>query len=132
MKNQTGFSTVELLVSLFVAAIFLATGYELYSMIIHDGGESRAQARASNAAYEYLLKTKVNSNKIKNPCDSTKSESNINASAIASGLSNPKIDLVITCPNLAETPAISNIKITLKYKYGSKDKQVVYATYTSA
>ena len=131
MRDRAGFSTVELLVSLFVAAIFLATGYELYSMIIHDGGESRAQARASNAAYEYLLKRKKDSTMILATCASH-TENDIDASSIASGLSNPKIDLVITCPNLTETPAISNIKITLKYKYGSKDKQVVYATYASA
>ena len=41
--NQ-GFTTIELLVTLFIAAAFLASGYQLYSVILQDGGDARAQA----------------------------------------------------------------------------------------
>lgn len=49
--KQSGFSAVELLVSLFVAAMFLSAGYQLYSIVIKNGGETRAQSTASSIAF---------------------------------------------------------------------------------
>jgi len=39
VNKQAGFSAVELLITLFVAAAFLVAGYSLYNVVIKDGGE---------------------------------------------------------------------------------------------
>jgi prepilin-type N-terminal cleavage/methylation domain-containing protein len=54
LSSQAGFSAVELLITLFIAAAFVATGYQLYSVIIQDGEAAREQAKASNIAYDNL------------------------------------------------------------------------------
>lgn len=53
-QSQSGFSAVELLITLFIAFLFVMMGYQLYSVAIQGGGESRAKAKASNEAYVYL------------------------------------------------------------------------------
>ena len=53
---QNGFTVVELLITLFIAAAFLVSGYQLFNLIIKDGGQTRAESRASNVAYDYLRK----------------------------------------------------------------------------
>lgn len=53
-SQQQGFSTVELLISLFIAAAFIATGFQLFFVVIEDGNETRLRSRAGNVAYETL------------------------------------------------------------------------------
>lgn len=52
--SQSGFSAVELLITLFIAFLFVMMGYQLYSVAIQGGGESRAKAKASNDSYTFL------------------------------------------------------------------------------
>jgi type II secretory pathway component PulJ len=51
--SATGFSTVELLVSLVVAALFLFAGYSFYNSILRFSTDSRSRARADLIAQEY-------------------------------------------------------------------------------
>jgi Tfp pilus assembly protein PilV len=57
-----GFSTVELLITLFVAAVFLAAGYQLYLVTVRDSGDVRQRARASAIAYDYLRRNLLKRN----------------------------------------------------------------------
>ena len=56
MIRQQGFTAVELLVTLFVATMFMAASYQLYSIIVKDSGDIRARSKASNIAYAELRK----------------------------------------------------------------------------
>lgn len=67
---KQGFSTVELLIALFIAAAFLGTAYRLFSVVMNDSNEARARSRAGNVAYEHI---RSNSYKITNPCTTTPS-----------------------------------------------------------
>jgi prepilin-type N-terminal cleavage/methylation domain-containing protein len=63
MKNnvqQSGFTVVELLITLFVASAFLVAGFQLYNAIIKDGGNTRSESRVSNTAYDYLRRYSTN------------------------------------------------------------------------
>ncbi len=44
--NQ-GFSTVELLISLFIAAAFIAAGFQLFSVVMQDSNSARLRATAA-------------------------------------------------------------------------------------
>ena len=134
-KNRNlskGFSTIELIITLFVASAFLFSGYQLYTMIIKDGGETRAQARASNAAYGYLQDYKADTNFIENPCNASPINpppSDKDISGEVSKLANPKLTVTITCPYETEAPSVTKIEVTIKY---GNNKSVTQATYVNA
>ena len=92
--KQSGFSAVELLITLFIAAAFLISGYQLYAVVIKDGGEARMQAKATNVATDYLQQYKLTA---QNPCATASSTPLVNSNAI-SGLSNVTITETISCP----------------------------------
>ena len=91
--NEKGFTTVELLITLFVAVIFLTSGYQLYSLTIKDGGEARAQSRANNIAYDYLQRYKSTATSSCSP-----QEPLTNSPIIISDLSDVTVTVAITCP----------------------------------
>lgn len=45
-----GFSTVELLISLFIAAAFIGTGFQLFSVVTKDSNKARLRASAASIA----------------------------------------------------------------------------------
>ncbi len=92
-SKQSGFTAIELLITLLIAAAFLVTGYQLYAVIIKDGGNTRAQARASNVAYDYLRRY---SSTITSPC--TASTPLNNAPISVSDISSVQVTVSLTCP----------------------------------
>jgi Tfp pilus assembly protein PilE len=123
-NKQSGFTTVELLITLFIAAAFLISGYQLYMLIIKGGGETRMQARASNVAYDYLQRYKSATT---NPC--TEQMPLANQSVTVSNLSNTTITVSITCP-YGTVSAVS--KITVNLNYGDPQRLVTNATFISS
>lgn len=119
--RQSGFTAVELLVTLFVAAAFLLAGYQLYGLIIKDGGQTRSQTRASNVAYDYLQRYKTTAT---NPC--TVSTPVNNLSIVVTNLSNVTVTVAITCPYALNT-SISKVQVTLGYN--NPKLTIINATY---
>lgn len=126
-NKQSGFTTVELLVTLFVAAAFLIAGYQLFNIIIKDGGSARFQSIANNKAYDYLqqYKTKVAAN---TSCNNPTNYSLNTASISVAGISNVTVKVDITCPYSAIT-ALSKITVTLKY--GNPQQTIINSTYAT-
>lgn len=119
---QKGFSAVELLITLFIAATFVAAGYQLYSVVIKNGGETRARAKASNIAYENLRRYSQDAvapcaNVIPTPTPTIPSDS---------GLSNTILAVTISCPYGVGT-AVTKVNVSLKY--GNPQQEVVHAIY---
>ena len=123
---QSGFTAVELLITLFIAAAFLTSGYQLYSLIIKDGGETRSQARASNIAYDYLQRYKSNAT---SPCIAQTPLTD--SSVVVADLSNVTVSVVVTCPYDSAT-SISKILVTVKYNVPQQIvSSATYSTPTS-
>lgn len=120
-RQQLGFSAVELLITLFIASIFLITGFQLYALVISDGGETLALNRAGNKANEYLQQYKASATK---PC--TTQNPITNQSVTVTGLSNVTYSVAISCP-YAATTSLSKVLVTLKY--GTPQKVISNATY---
>ena len=127
-KSQSGFTAVELLITLFVAAAFLMSGYQLYGMIIRDGGEVRTRSTASNVAYNYLQQQKTSNNPT-NPC--TLSTPINNQPETVDGLSNVTITVTISCLTGNPAPTISKILVTVKYNDNGSQQEVTNATYVT-
>lgn len=123
--KQSGFTAVELLITLFVAAAFLIAGFQLFNVVIRDGGQTRSESRAANVAYDYMRQYKNTSTTI--PC--TASTPLNNASITVDGLTNVTISITISClPD-----AINSLsKIEASISYNSPVQTVKYATYSSS
>ena len=122
-RKEEGFTAVELLVTLFVAAAFLIAGYQLFSLVIRDGGQTRSESRAGNVAYDHLRRY---TSSAANPC--TAQTPLTNSPVSISGLMNSSVSVVITCP-IAATVSLS--KITATVSYNNPVQTVTYSTYVN-
>jgi len=122
-SKQSGFTAIELLVTLFIAAAFLTTGYQLYSVIIQDSGQTRAQSRASNVAYDYIRRYATSAT---NPCVATTPLNNVDITV--DGLSSAKATVAFTCP-YTTSPTVSKIDVTITYN--TPQQTMKYSTYVN-
>src|SRR3990167_9564140 len=124
--KQAGFSAVELLITLFIAAIFLLAGYQLWGYVQRAGAEADQLAKASNIAYDYLRRE---ANKPITTCSSSTPVNNVSVPAGEMGdlPANTTITVVVSCP-----AGLNNIKrVQSTVRYGSEPKEVVHAIYAS-
>lgn len=124
MKNRGGFTSIELLVTLFIAAMALATGYQLYVSVMREDADTRAQALVSQAA---ARATKEYPASIIAPC--TPSTPASNQALTISGVENPRLTVTVTCPS-ALPQKMSRITATITY--GTPIKTVTHGTYITA
>ncbi len=123
INRQSGFSAVELLITLFIATAFIGTAYQLYSIIIKDGGEARQQAKASNIAYDNLRRYAPQAT---NPCSVFTPTP---TPTIPTGsLSSATITVAASCPYGA---SVSVTKVQVTVTYGNPQKEVVHALYVT-
>ena len=129
-NSQTGFSVVELLITLFVAVAFVATGYQLYSVIVADGGEARFRARASNLAYEELRKATALT-----PTCSTTTASTILPATSGHGIDTPTITRTLSAPQGCNgstwSDRIMRVEITVAYGPSTERQEVKHALYVA-
>ena len=124
-RQQSGFTAVELLITLFVAAAFLIAAYSLFNLVIKDGGSTRGESRAANVAYDYMRRYAASSTTI--PC--TASTPLTSAPLTVDGLQNVTINVTVSCfPN--GVSSLSKVQVSLKYN--APPQTVTYATYVSA
>ena len=123
-NKQSGFTAVELLITLFVAAAFLIAGYQLFNVVIRDGGQTRSESRAANVAYDHMRQYAATSTTI--PC--TESMPLENATVKVDGLTDVTITITISClPDAINS--LSKVEATIAY---NNPQQIVkYATYTN-
>ncbi len=69
--HEQGFSTVELLISLFIAAAFIATGFQLFSVVTRDSNEARLRAAAGSIVNTILQERISAANTICHPPPAT-------------------------------------------------------------
>lgn len=122
-QNESGFTAIELLVTLFIAAAFLIAGYQLFSLVVRDGGQTRAESKAGNVAYDYLRRYAPSAT---NPCSSV---TPLNNSPITvEGLVDARITVTLTCAN-SSTTTLSKIEAVITYN--NPTETVRYATYVN-
>jgi len=124
-SEQSGFTIVELLITLFVAVAFLVSGYQLYNLIIKDGGQTRADARAASVAYDYMRQYSAS---VTSPCVAATPLGPTGSSVNVGGLTNVTITVNITCPYTAVT---SVSKVDIIVLYNTPQQTMEYSTYVS-
>lgn len=125
---SAGFSAAELLITLFIAAVFIFAAYQLYSVMTNDAAKVRNQASANNIVYDNLRKI---SGQAAKPCS---------ARSTASGSLSPGVSLPaspqlpgpttitgkIDCP-FSGQPSVSRVTVTLTY--GNPQETVSHVIY---
>ena len=127
-ESQKGFSAIELLVTMFIALLFLSIGYTLYGAIVNSSSTSRHRAQADNIAFEYMRRYEAT---VTNPCVTSTPVSNVVVTgASAETLAAPTVTVNITCPNSTAT-LLSLVKVTVVYKEGGVQRNVYHEVYAS-
>jgi Tfp pilus assembly protein PilV len=125
IDTQSGFSAVELLISMFIAVAFIAAGYQLYSVIVKDGSDARLQARASAIAYENL---RTYSATASSPCVVSSLAPVALPSTGSNGLPSATMYVNLTCPY--GTSDLTT-KVSVRITYGSPQKEVTHALFVT-
>ena len=128
--RQSGFSAVELLITIFIAAAFAGAGYQLYIAIMRDGSDARNQSTASNIAYDYIRRYTPLA---QSPCatitpDPSPTIPTGNPSYTALGAAD--VSATIECPYPAPS-STTLITVTVTYGPSSNQKQVRHALYVT-
>lgn len=103
-----GFTAVELLITLFVAAVFLIAGYQLFSVIIQQSGDARNEAKVSGIAYTYLRQYETRATY---PCSSL---TEANQAVTIEGVVDARLTATIACASSYST-RLSKVTVTIEY-----------------
>lgn len=122
--TESGFTVVELLISIVVGLLFIISANQLYGAVLEDTGNARERAIASNLSY---LNLKSYATFASSPCVAYTPSPQPTVPA-NSGLSSATAEVTITCPY--SQPSAQNIsKVNSIIRYGNPQKEVTHATY---
>lgn len=126
---SNGFSAVELLVSLIVAALFLFAGFSLYNSILKYSVESRNRGKADLIAVEYLRRYETT---VPATCAASTplALQAVPASDNTTGMNTPRISVTFTCPNPVQ-PWVTEVTARVEYIENSVTKAVEQEVYAS-
>jgi Tfp pilus assembly protein PilE len=126
-KTQEGFSAVELLITLFVAAAFLVTGYQLYFTVIEASGQTRLRAIANNIAYDKL---RFYAAKATATCTAKSNTTLAPTIPANSGLGSATITASLTCP-FGTSSTVTAVNIDIGYGPASDREYTRHVIYTT-
>lgn len=126
MKTSEGFSAVELLVTLFIGALFLLGGYQIWAFAQRSGAEADDFSRASSAAYEYLQKSSSDMTCTGTAASPTLIQNNV--AITVSGLNSPRLTVSQVCPIVTGTTT-AKVTSTVSYTVAGTTRSVSHATY---
>ncbi|MDO4712378.1 MAG: type II secretion system protein [Candidatus Saccharibacteria bacterium] len=124
--SQRGFTAVELMVTLFVAAFFVLSGLQLYGVVIDRIAETRRLSEASSVAYEVLRSASTlptGAADIVNRCTSPHRET---VARHVPALPDAEIT-VVRCRPFRGSSVMVQVQVIVRY--GSPKKEVIHATY---
>lgn len=125
--GEQGFSAVELLITLFVAAAFLATGYQLYYTVLERSGQLRLRAIAANIAYDKL---RFYAAKATAPCTS-KTNTTLGPTLPANhGLGSASINVSLNCP-YGTSSDVTRVDVRISYGAATNQEQVKHNLYVT-
>ena len=132
MSRRDGLTTVELMVTLFVAALFILSGYQLYNAVNLRAGNSREMSEASNIAYRILREQAIyDSSFTKDTSSTCPSSSTLSPTPTlpANTLPNPVVS-VYRC-YVDTNSDLQRVTVQIEYGNDTPKRKVIHATYVS-
>lgn len=130
---ERGFTAVELLITLFIAAVFLFAGYQLYIQVIRDGRDADRTAQLSNIVYQKMREASAQvTAAYPSGCNAAAEATSNTTNESVSGIGTVTYTKTIKCPyGVSPVVDIFLIKITATYTADGAQKKVEHATYAS-
>ncbi len=128
MTFQHGLTTAELVVTLFVAALFIISGYQLFNAVSLHAANAREMAEASNIAYKIIRSDGAQyRDDVTVACTSTPHSTTVTLGTTT--LSSPTARILRCRP----TTGSAMLRVTVEVEYGNNTpkRKVVQATYVS-
>lgn len=116
-SHEAGFTAVELLITLIIAALFVISGFQIYTVIMKDGNEARLEAQANNIAYEYLAGAQASA---PTTCSAS---STTPTPPTNSGLAQIEVAVNRTCPYTTSS-SVSAVEVIVKYGVSTPKSEV--------
>ncbi len=130
LKN--GFTAVELLITLFIASIFLFSGYQLYTQVTRDGKEAGQMAKLSGLLNE---KSQTASSTVTAAYPSgcvAASEGTTTNTEQVSGVGSVTFTTTISCPQGTSTSTdLFLVKVKAAYTANGIAKELEHAIYAN-
>lgn len=126
-SRDSGFTAVELMVTLFVAVLFIMSGYMLYDAVSSRSANTREMAEASNVAYEVLRNEGSAYRSISTMCSATPPSQTVTRSDLK--IPSPTITIK-RCKPFADS-MILQVTVVVQYGPSEARKEAVHATYVS-
>jgi prepilin-type N-terminal cleavage/methylation domain-containing protein len=129
---QKGFTAVELLITLFIASIFLLAGYQLYTQVIRDGQEASNLSEVSNLTHKRLQSAATTAAAdLSGSCTSEPAPTS--SQSTVPGIGTVTYTTTITCPRgTAAAADLFLVKVKATYTLNGNQQTVEHATYVSS
>ena len=131
---EQGFTAVELLITLFIAAIFLFAGYQLYIQVMKDGASANKTAQLSSIVYDRMRKAALSASSAAPGGCAASSESVTTSTEAIAGVGSVTFKTTVDCP-YSTTPGnltdIFLIKVEGSFSDNGTTRKVEHATFTS-
>lgn len=127
---RQGFTTVELLVTLFIASMMVVSGYQLYSAVTLRSARERAMSEASSIAYSRLRELSDYTSTITTSCGTSHTAGSTSTTYLSSTSTLPGSPRVVVyrCRPFSDNPVL---RVTAVVTYDSPVREVVHATYVT-
>lgn len=130
MSKNEGFTIPELLFALFIGAAFVITAYQLFGLVIADGGNARAMANASNLGYLQMRQTASNPTLIGAACLYYSGNNVTTTTVTGTTIPGPVVvKTTLSCPIGTSTSQSSVTLVSVTVTYGTSNQHVTHSTY---
>lgn len=126
-SRVSGFTAVELMVTLFVAVLFIMSGYMLYDAVSSRSANTRELAEASNVAYEVLRNEGSVYRSTSSKCGVAFTSQTVTRSNLK--IPNPAITIK-RCKPFTDS-MILQVTVVVQYGPNEARKEAVHAAYVS-
>lgn len=129
MSREEGFSAVELLITLFIGAVFIFAGYQLSTQVSKDGADTTKTAAISDIVYDRLRKIRFDN--ISSACSIAAPPANPNNETLTvDGFKgNVTIQTTYECP--FDQVGVFKVTVAATYNDGISQKVLSHAYYTN-
>ena len=129
-RRSEGFTVTELMVTLFVAALFALSGWQLYTVVTARSAEARQASEASNLAYSVLRSSDWNANTYvaASACSSSTTPAAVTPKPPTGTLPEPVNVMMLRCNPLS---GVSMNKIIVTVKFGPDQQEVSHGIFVA-
>lgn len=118
--DESGFSAVELLVTLLIAAVFLFAGYQMYTQVTRDGSDSSRSAILSN-----ILSERLRASAAAQPVTCVASGPATQTQTVT-GVGSVTYSTTVSCPSAVLT-SMKFIRVDATYSTNKKVSHAIYS-----